>query len=165
MTTRGPQAKGVGKNSKRHDLERPTGPPPQHGSDLQQGDTQMLNQGLQQAPVGARPTQQPVATSKGQARQQQPQGETPIMDVVGNRLGGTINTTPNAPARSVDKRLKNRGESWLQFLQSLSSQPGASPLLKASVQDQLVRQIRANSQQTRGGAIFMRDADDALEAL
>jgi len=87
------------------------------------------------------------------------------MDVVGNRLGGTINTTPNAPARPVDQRLKKRGESWLQFLQSLSSQPGASPLLRASVQDQLVKQIRSNSQQTRGGAIFMRDADDALEAL
>ena len=87
------------------------------------------------------------------------------MNVVGDRLGNTINTTKDAPASPVDQRLKKRGNSWLAFLQGISRQPGASPLMRASVQDQLVRQIRENATTTQGGAIFMRDADNALEQL
>jgi len=64
-----PAAKGVGKNSKRHDLERQA-TPGLHGSDLQQGDIKKLEQGQRIAPIR---TQAPAAP-KGQSGQ--PGGQT-----------------------------------------------------------------------------------------
>ena len=67
------QAPGVGKNAKRHDLERRS-TPFLHGSDLQQGDVQAMEQGQRIAPLR---TQQPAAGAPaqgGQAQQGAPQG-------------------------------------------------------------------------------------------
>lgn len=47
---RPPQAKGVGKDAKRHDLEAPA-TPGLHGSDLQYGDVSELEQGQAVAPI------------------------------------------------------------------------------------------------------------------
>lgn len=67
------QAPGVGKDSKRHDLEAPA-TPGLHGSDLQQGDVQMLEQGQQVAPRPKRtqPSAQPRPARGVSQRSPQP---------------------------------------------------------------------------------------------
>ena len=85
------QAPGVGKNAKRHDLEAPA-TPGLHGSDLQQGDVQMLEQGQRVAP---RPKKTQGAAAPAPARRNAPVGETPMevpdpLEFAAGRIGGNV---------------------------------------------------------------------------
>lgn len=158
---RGPQAKGVGKNSKRHDLERPV-TPGLHNSDLQQGDVQALEQGQRIAPVQ---TQQPaVATPPPQPSQRDALGADGVMpstdEMIMGFLGGTIEN--DVPGTEIDHQANHRAETWFSVLTRLASQPGASPLLRSRVQT-LQQQARANPvRMPQGGALFLRDVDEQL---
>lgn len=160
---RQPAAKGVGKNAKRHDLERPA-TPGLHGSDLQKGDVQALEQGQRVAPPG---TQQPAAPQpQGTPNRRQSGGsggqgmEVPdAIDFLGGRAGGP---RPSATPRA--KHLDNeRALTWLPVVRELASGPGASGLL-ASIFIQQSRNLRR-----RGGnpatVIDMQAVDDGLETM
>ncbi len=119
-----PQAKGIGKNSKRHDLER-RAVPTLHGSDLQQGDVSRLEQSIRTAPIKE---QQP---SRGQAqgsaaRMARPaQGTEPIpnaLDFIGQRAGGTLGPDQGPLVRSDSVR-------WAPLLRELTRVPGTGGLL------------------------------------
>ena len=98
---RRPQAPGVGKNAKRHDLERPA-TPGLSNSDLQQGDVQRLEQAQRTAPrAGGKKVQAPAQGGKPAKRRQGAQrgsGEfsmaTPDpIQMAGSRIGGQVPTS------------------------------------------------------------------------
>jgi hypothetical protein len=155
-------AKGVGKNSKRHDLERPS-TPGLHGSDLQQGDVQALEQGQRIAPVQQQASALPEPPPQRGAREQL--GEDGVMpsvdEIITTHLGGTLDSEPIGS--ELDHQANHRAETWLHVLSTLARQPGASPLLRSRVQtlQQAVRQNPARMPQ--GGALFLRDVDEQLE--
>lgn len=166
MTTRGPQTPGEGKNSKRHDLERQA-TPGLAGSDLQVGDVAEMEAGLQAAPInkGGRPRTAAPQQAKNMpaSRQVSDVDMGDMSSIVNKRLGGTFDR--NAAIGKPDQALQRRGQSWMNFLQNLSRQPGASPLLRATVQSQVVRQVQSNAFQNRGGFQDLSDVDDALGGL
>lgn len=138
---RGPQAKGVGKNSKRHDMERRS-VPPLHGSDLQQGDVQALEQGQRTSPPQTQQsaTQQPAQGGGGQ--QAAPQGaQMQIPDAI-DFLGGRQDNSwsPPVPQRRLDV---SKAMTWLPILRRLASGPGASGVLVNA----FINQARLLSQQ------------------
>lgn len=163
---RPPQAKGVGKNAKRHDLERQK-TPGLHDSDLQQGDVQALENGQRIAPAS---TQQPAVGGGAppqQAQQPQPQqqraGGMPIevpdaIDFLAEQNGPDFN--PPRIQRQIDE---SKALTWLPILRQLAAGPGASPALVTA----FINQARLMSQ--RGGQpatiVDMRAADDGIEAM
>lgn len=162
---RGPQAGGVGRQSARTDLER-RDVPFLHGSDLQQGDVEAMRNGQRIAPVT---TQQPATPNPqtGSVPVSRPKGggDAPnsMTELLTSQLGGTAKGRPQV--RPPDPQLARRGRAWLQFLQNVARQPGASPMFRAAVQTQVRRAIQANETGPIGGALFMRDGDVGLEAL
>lgn len=157
-------AKGVGKNSKRHDLERPA-TPGLHGSSLQKGDVQAMEEGQRIAPPG---TQQPAQAPRPSGGGQQPrkrggnggmQIPDPI-DFAGKRLGGKGTLGEPRKERELDNE---RALSWLPVVRQLANGPGASGLL-ASV---LIQQSRALRRRGNGPAtvIDMNAVDDGLETM
>ncbi len=155
---RGPQAKGIGKNSKRHDLERQN-TPPLHGSDLQQGDIQALEQGRRVAPVK---TQQPAAPQKQSSSRSSPAKEgaglvTPdAIEFLGGRsqgmkaLEGMVTPSENYT-------------SWLPFVRQMVIGPGSSGLMAGAYINQF-RQIMGGASVTKSTVINLENMDDALEA-
>lgn len=156
------QAKGVGENSKRHDLERRS-VPFLHGSDLQQGDVQALRQGQRIAP---KQTQQPAVAAPAQAggggatTSASSAGATvpdPI-EFLGQRQGKGL----SIPQR--ERRPDNeRALSWLPLIRELAVGPGSSGVLART----LINQARAL--QRRGGVpathIDLQAIDDGIEAM
>ncbi len=155
---RSPQAKGVGKNSKRHDLERRS-VPFLHGSDLQQGDVQALQQGQRIAP---KQTQQPGQTPQPQTSSPQQGGaagtEVPDpIEFIAGRSSGQVNPTGAPPAASP------KAGTWLPILQKMAQGPGVSGNLAGA----LISQGRALRQIPRREAtvVDMQAIDDGLEAM
>lgn len=172
-----PQAKGVGRKAKRHDLERPK-TPGLHGSDLQQGDVQAMEQGQRIAPAstqrsGGTPPRDggtEIGTALQLSQGEQPRGfgglqnraqtmsvPDPIQFLAGRNGQGF--TRPN-PQRRVDE---SRALTWLPILRQLASGPGASSALVNA----FINQARLMSQ--HGGQpatiVDMHAADDGIEAM
>ncbi|WP_461522126.1 hypothetical protein [Porticoccus sp.] len=157
------QAKGVGKNSKRHDLERPS-TPGLHGSDLQQGDVQALEQGQRIAPVreqGAATPQPNRAPSRGGSGSPggDPSDMPPIDEVIEQRLGGTLGSGP-----VVRPETARKAEGWGHFFTTLSRNSQASPGMRARAAQQAIdlRRLRQGPTST----IFDLDAaDQSIDAF
>ncbi len=154
---RTPQAKGVGKNSKRHDLERPK-TPGLHGSDLQQGDVQALEQGQRIAPIK---TQAPGQTNR---TSQLPANRTTRADgsvapdplaFLTDRLGGTLQAgaSQGAPPRDTS--------AFLPLLERLAAATGASGLLSQAYINQLANS-RTDQGVVRTPLISMQDVERDL---
>lgn len=155
------QAPGVGKNAKRHDLERPA-TPGLHDSDLQQGDVQAMEQGQRIAP---RSTQQSGQTQI--ARQTMERGggtETSSMqipdaiDFLGQRNGPEFG--PPTPQRRLDS---SAALTWLPILRQLAAGPGASSALVNAFINQARLLQQAGAQPAT--VVDMAAVDDGLEAM
>jgi hypothetical protein len=154
------QAAGVGKNSKRHDLERRT-TPYLHDSDLQQGDVQALENGQRVAP---KQTQQPAgpapATGSGNTRSATSTSPTDIPDAIdfigGLTAGSGVNPPPAGAAPSANLDM------WVRFAQHLVNGPGASGNLKAAYVNQM-RQMRRTPATASSVVINLNDIDAGLE--
>lgn len=160
---RGPQAKGVGKNAKRHDLERRS-TPYLHDSDLQQGDVEAMKEGQRVAPVQ---TQQPAAAAPasgagggGATTSTTGTGATvpdPI-DFFAGRANGSVGVPTDRPAGTAAK-----AATWLPILRMLAAGPGSSGLLGSA----LINQARQLNRLPRRDAtvIDMQDVDAGLAAM
>ncbi len=130
MTTRQPQAPGVGKTAKRHDLETPA-TPGLTDSDLQQGDVQRLEAAQKVAPIRKGKT-----SSGGKQADQQVRGtaggiEVPdAIDFAGKRTGQNIGASGQT-SEVLDR------EQWLPLLQAIARSPKRSGPLAAALLAQL----------------------------
>lgn len=171
MTTRGgriapdgrpPQAKGVGKNAKRHDLERQK-TPGLHGSDLQQGDVQAMEQGQRIAPAQKQERGQAPRTSEGgqTAPVASSTAGVELPDAI-EFLGGRQGTEFNVP--QTGRRLDNsKATTWLPILQRMAAGPGSSGALARAV----IAQSRDLRQAGASPAIIINTngVDDAIETM
>lgn len=130
------QAKGVGRDAKRHDLELPA-TPGLHDSDLQSGDVQRLTQAQRVSPRPKRnqPPAQPGARRRrsGGAAPQSDQrvGAVPDpMELAKERLGGTLGGPPSQ-LENVDIG------KWVPLLQQLTRTPGSGGVLRSAVINQI----------------------------
>lgn len=159
---RPPQAKGVGKNAKRHDMERPK-TPGLHNSDLQQGDVQAMEQGQRIAPAS---TQQPAGPSASQTQQTPNRATSGVSGVevpdaiefLAGRNGQGFNV-PN-PQRQLDS---SRALTWLPIIRQLVSGPGTSSALVNAFINQARLMQQAGGQPAT--IVDMRATDDGLEAM
>lgn len=155
---RPPQAKGTGKNAKRHDLERPA-TPGLSDSDLQQGDVQALEQGQRIAP---RTTQQPAAPQPSGSIQPTGSATAPGVPDAIDFLGGIqteeFNVPQTGPAHDNDGAI-----GWMQIVRELAAGPGSSPGLAGA----MVEQLRTLSKGNAGAAaiVDMDATDEAIEAM
>lgn len=165
------QAPGIGKNAKRHDLERPK-TPGLHGSDLQQGDVQAMEQGQRVAPAqqqgqghyralgtaapnqgrdGARPLNDP------RQFRMPPQIPDPISFLAG-RNGPNFNMPQGGRRLDASKAM-----TWLPILRHLASGPGASSALVNAFINQARRMRQAGGQPAF--VVDLNAADDGIEAM
>jgi len=153
------QAKGVGKNSKRHDLERRT-TPFLHDSDLQVGDVQAMEDGQRIAP---KQTQQPAAPAptrgSGSVRAGASTGTADVPDAIdfisGIAAGGGLNAPQAGAPPSAN------ADMWMRYAQHLANGPGSSGLLGGALIHQM-RQLRRSPQTVGAEVINLRDVDAAL---
>jgi hypothetical protein len=153
------QAKGVGRNSKRHDLERRT-TPFLHGSDLQVGDVQAMEQGQRIAP---KKTQQPARPAPAGGGGQPTATTSPAtipdaIDFISGIAGGGSLTPPPAgatPSYNLEK--------WLRYATHLVNGPGSSGLLAGAYINQM-RQLRRSPQNSGVEIVNLQDVDAALAA-
>ena len=159
---RPPQAKGQGKNAKRHDLERPK-TPGLHGSDLQSGDVQAMENGQRIAPattqgpaVQGRPAQSQASQSVNPASRGT---EVPdAIEFLGQRSQGTQVPTTTQGAGG------DRFETWRPLLERLVVGPGSSGHLAKAYIEQM-RGARQGLVNRPAAVIDMHDIDDGLEAM
>ena len=154
------QAKGVGRDSKRHDLERPA-TPGLHDSDLQQGDVQALEQGQRVQPLKrTQPPAVPAQQSQPAAAQGEP-GPVPEdrLGFLAKRIGGTYQPGDTGGGG----RTLNDIRPWVPLLEELAASPGASGTLTAAVISQVSNFARSGSHY-ENPIIDMQDADTLLEA-
>lgn len=155
---RPPQAKGVGKDSKRHDLEAPA-TPGLHGSDLQQGDVQALEQGQKIAP---RPKKvQPAAQSKprpasSKKRATAVDGVPDPIEFAAGRIGGNVVSPDAAPGVGIDPR------PWMPLLEQFVARPQVNPKL-AALYVQQIASLRRQPFMSNVNYVDMLEADDILE--
>jgi hypothetical protein len=155
------QAAGVGKNSKRHDLERRT-TPYLHDSDLQQGDVQAMEDGQRIAPKQTQQPAAPASSGRGSgATQASDASATGIPDAIDfisqMAAGGGVNPPQAGAAPSANLDM------WVRFARHLVNGPGSSGLLAGAYINQ-VRQLRTTPQAASSVFINLRDVDDALSA-
>lgn len=161
MTTRGgtiepdgrpAQAPGVGRDSKRHDLEGTPGLG--KGSSLEQGDVQKLEAGTKaikqaQAPAQAQPTTAP------------PTGTGAPMDVpdaiqfAGEKLGGETFAAGTTDGSVFDP------QPWMPTLRVLASQPNAGGGLTAAVVE-MIASFRKQPSGTDQTFIDVNELDNTL---
>ena len=170
MTTRGgriapdgrsPAPKGVGKRSRRHDLERPK-TPGLSDSSLQQGDVEALERGQRISPL--KKQNQGAAQNRGrkQALPTRSQGggagDTPDpVAFLGDRLSGTLQGAVGGDQQHEQANL-------LPILERLATSTGASGLLSQAYIT-TVAGLKSQSGTVRTPLIDMQDADRDLEAL
>lgn len=156
---RPPQVAGVGKNSKRHDLERPK-TPGLHGSDLQQGDVQALEQGQRIAPAqrqerGQRGT---PPTSRSREASSRSANIPDAIEFLGGRQGPEFNI-PQA-GRQIEN---HKALDWLPILRRLAVGPNASSALVSAFINQSRHLARAGG--TPATIIDLGAIDDGIEAM
>ncbi len=131
------QAKGVGKNARRHDLEKPKGTPGLRG-DLQYGEAQELEQGQRSIekttqgparPQTATQASQPVSAPSGSGPLQTPDPRS----FMAERLQGTLQGSPTLPPEGAQVR----AEPWLPLIQAMATAPNAGGVLGAAYVGQL----------------------------
>lgn len=158
---RGPSVSGVGKNSKRTDMERRS-VPFLHDSDLQQGDVQAMEQGQRIAP---KQTQRPAAPApaggSGTQTEQTGTGAVDIPDPI-EFLGGLSDGPLTEPVRN-NPQAASKAATWLPILTQLASGPGSSGLLASAI----INQARALRRIPRSDAMVLdlHDVDRAIEAM
>lgn len=130
---RPPQASGVGKNAKRHDLEAPA-TPGLSGSDLQYGDVSMLEAGQAVAPI-AKQVMAPAAPSPAGGRGGRagvrgggpgPAAPDPL-EFATRKLGGTLGGRP-------ETRKRRNMAGWSRLLQSMQTGNMSGALRAAMVE-------------------------------
>lgn len=158
---RPPEVSGVGKNSKRTDMERRT-VPFLHDSDLQQGDVQAMENGQRIAP---KQTQRPAAPAPARGSGTPGQTSTGTADIpdaidfISGIAGGGNGVNPpqgaGVPSANMDM--------WVRFASHMVNSPGSSGLLAGAYINQ-IRQLRRTPQIAESVLINLADVDDALEA-
>jgi|GEM_PF-4351300 len=156
---RPPQAPGIGRNAKRHDLETPR----LQGSDLQYGEIQEVQEGQRQIRAV---TEQPPAAPQPPASggQPAPQGGGGIavpepISFAAQKIGGTL--TPQPPpkvARGVNTRV------WSTVYADLLSTGKASSKLKTALLQRVGEMMQA-PYVPKPRILDMDDADAAVEAF
>ena len=130
---RPPQAKGVGKDAKRHDLEAPATPGVRN-SDMQQGDRQKLEAAQKIAPRPQKGTPQGGGAAPAQGGGGGMQVPDPIAFAAG-RMGGNV-PTAGAPMRQVDS------SAWKPLVERLAYAPNGGGALAANLTDALTQFVR-----------------------
>jgi len=122
------QAKGVGKDSKRHDLDGTPGL--SAGSSLQQGDVQQLEAGQQQVQdtQGAQAAGEPLPAQPDDAAVAAPDP----MEFAKGKIGGEL----EVPTMELSRL--NTGQ-WLPLIEKLARSNAASPLLRRAYVQMLTR--------------------------
>lgn len=156
------QAQGVGKNAKRHDLERPA-TPGLHGSDLQKGDVQALEQGQRIAPAQ---TQQRGRTPEI-ARQTMERGggaETSSMQLPDPIDFLSQKNGPDFNRPQAERRLdSSKAMTWLPILRQLAAGPGASSALVNAFINQARLMQQAGGQPAT--IVDLNATDDGIEEM
>ncbi len=161
MTTRGgtieadgrpAQAPGVGKDSKRHDLEGTPGL--SKGSSLEQGDAQRLEAGTKaikqaQAPAQAAPGPPPGATTGA------PMDVPDAIQFAGEKLGGDTFGAGTTDGSVYDP------QPWMPTLRVLASQPNAGGGLTAAVVE-MIASFRKQPSGTDQTFIDVNELDNTL---
>ncbi len=148
MTTRQPQAPGVGKTAKRHDLETPK-TPGLTDSDLQQGDVQRL-EAAQQAVPARRPAT-PTTSSKPRRNTSSEMESPDPIGFIGGRDGGKPFVGPGgATVPMVDI------QPWLPLIQRVATNPGAGGAVGAA----LVRLLTTKRRQPINPQITVLDRQE-----
>jgi hypothetical protein len=148
------QAKGVGKDSKRHDLDGTPGL--SDGSSLEQGDVQELERGQQ---VVANTQGQQTVTQAPPPRAALPAEPMAVPDAVtfaGQKAGGNL-----AGAGQQALSEKQSFSNWLPLLRRLATSPTSSGLLQRA----FLARIQAEQRRPQGGKaalIRQRDLDERL---
>lgn len=157
------QAPGVGADAKRHDLEAQA-TPDMHGSDLQYGDRQAMEEGQRIAPaqvqqpasgapvVGSQPSSSAAMSGGGGLEVPDP------IDFLAQRNGQGFQVP--TPQRRIDE---SRAMTWLPILRQLAQGPGASSALVNA----FINQARLMAQTGSGPAtiVDMNAADDGIEEM
>ena len=149
---RPPQAPGVGKDAKRHDLEAPATPGVRN-SDMQQGDRQKLEAAQKIAP---RPQK---STPKAGAQPNRNQGggmqvPDPIEFAAG-RIGGEV------PSAGPHVQLGDPGP-WLPLLEQMAANPSSGGNLKAGLTNMLA-QYRRKPVVSQAIFIDMNEIDEIID--
>lgn len=164
---RRPQAPGVGKSAKRHDLERPA-TPGLSNSDLQQGDVQRLEQAQRTAPRagGGKTVQAPAQGGKPAKRRQGAQrgsGQfsmaTPDpIEMAAGRIGG------QSPSEGGDTRgVVGDSRMWMPLMQFMAAAPNSSgPIAQGLIE--MYSEYRRNPVVSKVNVIDMNELDRALGA-
>lgn len=150
------QAKGVGKDSKRHDLDGTPG----LDSDLQQGEVQEMERG-QQVVQDTQQTQTQVAAAP-QPRAQLPAQGVAVPDAIefaGQKAGGSLEGAGQGPLQE-----KLSFTNWLPLLRRLSVSPTSSGLLQRTFVKRMTQEMQRPTG-TKAALIRQRDFDDRLEQL
>ena len=127
MTTRQPQAPGVGKTAKRHDLETPA-TPGLTDSDLQQGDVQRLEAATQAVPATRGKAPGAPSSSSKPRRQSTAQDSPDPIEFIGGRDGGKPFVGPGgATVPMVDI------QPWLPLIRRVATTPGAGGAVGAAL--------------------------------
>ena len=175
MTSRGgrippdgrqPAAKGVGRESRRHDLERPA-TPGLHGSDLQQGEVSELERGRRIAPIrqqdrGRNPNPPSRRREQGQQTAGGQGGGLNIPDAI-DFMASRSSGAP-APPIATTGVTGGKLELWGPLLERMVTGPGSSGLLAQAYIRQLrrLKQTRINRPAV---TLNLNDVDDGLEAM
>ena len=148
------QAKGVGKDSKRHDLDGTPG----LDSDLQQGEVQQMEAG-----------QRAVQNTQGQAvtQAEQPRAALPAepmqapgaVEFAGQKVGGSLEGAGTAPLEE-----KISFTNWLPLLRRLATSPTSSGLLQRAFIERLQMEMNRPTG-TKATLVRQRDFDNRLEQL
>ena len=150
------QAKGVGKNSKRHDLDGTPG----LDSDLQQGEVQEMERGqqvvqdTQQAQTQVQAAAQPRAALPAQGM-----AVPDPVEFAGQKVGGTLE---GAGAGQLQERLSF--SNWLPLLRRLATSPTSSGLLQRSFMARMQQEMNRPTG-TKTALLRQRDFDNRLETL
>jgi len=142
------QAPGIGQTAKRHDIDDPISRvAPLAGSDLQHGDIQQLEAGLQAQPIQRKPGPAPssATNSGGVPRAAAPD---PVALAI-QRKGGQQNLIPS---QDQEQRMHTK---WLPLLEQFATTPGASGLLTKAYVGALTRAVSGGAGQ--GGVLIDRN--------
>ena len=156
---RQPQAPGVGKNAKRHDLEAPA-TPGLHGSDLQQGDIQALEQGQRIAPRPKKTQAAAVPQRTGtptppRKRTGAAEGAPDPIEFAAGKIGGKVPTAGSSTVR-VDP------SPWMPLVEQIALTPGAGGALYSNYANMLTA-FRRNPVVSRSVLLDLSELDDRIE--
>lgn len=155
---RPPQAKGIGKTARRHDLEAPATPGVGQ-SDMQQGDRKRLEAAQRVAP---RPKKRNASGQTGappSKRRRSPQGsvETPDpIDMASSRPGKPFDSSAaTAPGPLVNP------EPWMPMIRQMAINPNSS----GAISEAYVRLLTARRQRTIGPSVNVVDTGELDDIL